>query len=135
MHIKTNRHNTALRHSCSFSPNNERANAAQWSKRAVCTIQIIHNCFLLLWKIPKEISRQSMLLNNYKAKFTISNITTYNFFTLGVNWPEIGCIKKVSIMFDICTYCLFILYSRMLKLWFQYHFQHLLPTQHAASYT
>ena len=26
-------------------------------------------------------------------------------FTMGVDWAEIGCLIEVSIMFDICTYC------------------------------
>ena len=28
-------------------------------------------------------------------------------FTIGVNWPGIGCLMEVSIMSDIYTYCLF----------------------------
>ncbi len=38
----------------------------------------------------------------------ISNMSIQR-FTMGVNWPEIGCLMEVSIMFDMCTYCVFTL--------------------------
>ncbi len=28
-------------------------------------------------------------------------------FTIVVDWPEIGCLKEVSTMFHICSYCVF----------------------------
>ena len=33
-------------------------------------------------------------------------------FTMGVDWLKIGCLMEVSIMIDICTYCVFTLYDR-----------------------
>ncbi len=32
-------------------------------------------------------------------------------FAMGMGWPEINHLMEVSIMFDICTYCVFTLYS------------------------
>ena len=32
--------------------------------------------------------------------------------TTGVDWPEIGCLMEVSVMFDICTYYILTLYGR-----------------------
>ncbi len=33
-------------------------------------------------------------------------------FTMIVNWPEIGSLMDISMMFDVCTYCVFTLYNR-----------------------
>ncbi len=33
-------------------------------------------------------------------------------FTMDMGWPEIGCLMEVSVMLNICTYCLFTWYSR-----------------------
>ncbi len=30
-------------------------------------------------------------------------------FTMGVDWLQIGYLMEVSVMFDICTYCVFTL--------------------------
>ena len=32
--------------------------------------------------------------------------------TMGVDWPEITCLMEVSIMFYMCTYCVFAWYGR-----------------------
>ena len=37
-------------------------------------------------------------------------------FIMGVDWPEIRCLMEVSVMFDICKYCIFTLYGRLVCL-------------------
>ncbi len=49
-----------------------------------------------------------------KAVSTISNICPYVLFNMGVDWSEIGLFMEVSIMLNICTYCVFTLYGRNL---------------------
>ncbi len=51
---------------------------------------------------------------------SITNGSTYHsnqvyiqLLTMGVDWPKIGCQMEVSIVFAICTYCIFTLYGRM----------------------
>ncbi len=71
--------------------------------------------FLLPWKIPEEISRQSVLLRNEREYLLYETLLyTYNFFKLEVDWPEICCLMEVSSMFYILhilhfylvTYCM-----------------------------
>ncbi len=31
---------------------------------------------------------------------------------MGVDWPEIACLMEVSVMFNICRYCIFTWYGR-----------------------
>ena len=46
--------------------------------------------FLLPWKIPEEMSRQSMLLSITKGNICHIKHMSIHPFTMGVEWPEIG---------------------------------------------
>ena len=74
------------------------------------------NYFLLPWKdISNHISRQSMLLISKGSTYHVRHYDvqlSIQPFTMEVDWPKIGCLMEVSIMFDICTYCIFTLYRR-----------------------
>ncbi len=37
-------------------------------------------------------------------------------FTMGVDWPEIGCLIEVSVMLDICAHTAFLLCTEWCKL-------------------
>ncbi len=81
-------------------------------------IQYVHfrlhtKYFLLPWKIPEEISRQSRLFHNKMAKWSIYYMKHINIqpSSMEVDWPEIGCLMEVSTMFYICTYCIFTLWA------------------------
>ena len=73
------------------------------------------NYFLLPWKIPKKLAVDQC------SSITKSSIYILNMsirpFTTRVDGPEIGHLGliEVSIMFYICTYCVFILFSRIGK--------------------
>ena len=78
-------------------------------------IQYVHfwlhvNYFLLPWKNPEEISRWFMLFITKGTIYLIKCMSIQS-STVGVDWPKIGCLMEVSIMFDICTYYDFTLYN------------------------
>ena len=63
-------------------------------------------CIVLPWKIPKEISRWSMLFNNKGSIYHIKHMYIQS-FTIEVDWPEVGYLIEVFNMFDTCTNYIF----------------------------
>ena len=63
----------------------------------MCNSDYIQTTFFYLGRFMKHI-RQSVLFNDLTTVSTISNIIQP--FTMGVYWPEIGCLMEA--MFGIC---------------------------------
>ena len=42
-------------------------------------------------------------------------------FIMRVDWPEIQLLMEISVMFDICTYCIFTSYGTIIKGFFSAH--------------
>ena len=69
--------------------------------------------FLLSWKIPEEISRQSMLFHMItKGSIYYIKHMYIQPFSMEVDWPEIWHLMEVSTMFYNCTCCIFTLWGR-----------------------
>ncbi len=90
-------------------------NSAPQSQNAVCAFQIT---FKLLSFTLEDSWRNEQSMHFKRTKGT-SKSSIYHVkhmsiqpFTMGVNWPEFVCLMAVSIMCDICTYCVFTLYRQ-----------------------
>ena len=69
------------------------------------------NYFLLPWKILKKLVDDQWSSITKGSIYHIYHYVHTTFYHW-MDWPEIGCFNgSISIMFDICTYCVFILYS------------------------
>ncbi len=69
------------------------------------------NYFLFPWKIPQEISRRSMLINYWRQYLPHQTYVHTSFHRgSGLTWNR-TCNISISIIFDICTYCVFTLYD------------------------
>ncbi len=77
------------------------------NKNVLCAFQIICSLlFFTLWDFWRNYQTIDVL-QNLNAVSTISNISSYNIFSIGVDWPIIQHLMEVSNMFVTCTYCVY----------------------------
>ena len=70
------------------------------------------NFFLFPWKFPEEITVDDQCSSITKGIIYHMKHMSIQRFTMGVDWLKIGCLMEVSIVFDICRYCVFTFYGR-----------------------
>ena len=82
------------------------------SKNTVCAFQITYQLLPVTFKDKKLLEEQCSSITK-SSIYHIKHMPIQP-FTMWVDWLEIGSLMEVSIMFDICTYCIFTfnLYSR-----------------------
>ncbi len=83
-------------------------------------IQYVHyqiTCKLLSFILEdswtEETTRQSMLFQITEGCVYHIKYYIYTTFYHSMDWPELGCLMEVTILFDTCTYCILTLYDRM----------------------
>ncbi len=82
-------------------------------KSSMCFSDYIRTTFFYLWRSLKKLADDNTLQHLKVVSTIIIKHMNIKSFTMDVDWPEIEslCLMEVSLMFDICTYLVFTLYS------------------------
>ena len=80
----------------------------------------MHNTSFYLERFQEKLADDQCSSITEGSIYHVSHVYIQPFTTV-VDWPEIVCLMEVSIMFNICRYCVFTWRGRVIDLiWYQY---------------